>query len=162
MGVLTASGNTLYGMERDCNDAWNIISTAVPTVAGTYTTLDANGRGTGIITLGETNANITFYAVSSSQLLMVNAVTVPIASGEWDQQSAPAGGEALRRHRSLATWFSILMGSAWGAPRRPSPWKRPPPMEAVRSRSHSTRIARVRCKLPVLSRAPMRSSPAGG
>jgi hypothetical protein len=92
VGVLSASGNTLSGLEEDCNDAWNIISTAVPTVAGTYSTLDANGRGTGIITLGASNSNITFYAVSSSQLLVVNADPGPFASGEWDQQSVPAGG----------------------------------------------------------------------
>jgi hypothetical protein len=92
VGVLSASGNTLSGMEQDCNDAWNIVSTAVPTVAGTYSTFDANGRGTGIITLGEANSNIVFYAVSSSQLLSVNADPGPFASGEWDQQTLPAGG----------------------------------------------------------------------
>jgi hypothetical protein len=92
VGVLSASGNTLSGMEQDCNDAWNIVSTAVPTVAGTYSTFDANGRGTGIITLGDANSNIVFYAVSSSQLLVVNSDPGPFASGEWDQQSVPAGG----------------------------------------------------------------------
>jgi hypothetical protein len=92
VGLLSASGNTLSGMEQDCNDAWNIVSTAIPTVAGTYSTLDANGRGTGIITLGEANSNIVFYAVSSSQLLVVNSDSGPFASGEWDQQSVPAGG----------------------------------------------------------------------
>ena len=95
VGVLSASGNTLTGMEQDCNDAWNIISTAVPTVAGTYSMLDANGRGTGIITLGEANSNIVFYAVSNSQLLVVNADPGPFASGEWDHQSVPAGGEGF-------------------------------------------------------------------
>ena len=30
--------------------------------------------------------------VSSSQLLVVNADPGPFASGEWDQQSVPAGG----------------------------------------------------------------------
>jgi len=95
VGVLSASGNTFYGLEQDCNDAWTISNTAAPAIAGTYTTLNANGRGTGILALGETNANITFYAVSSSQLLMVNADPSSFAGGEWDQQSMPAGGSGF-------------------------------------------------------------------
>jgi hypothetical protein len=92
VGVISASGNTFYAMEQDCNDAWNISNVAAPDVAGTYTSVDANGRGTGIIALLTTNSNITFYAVSMSQLLMVNADSGPWASGELDLQSLPAGG----------------------------------------------------------------------
>ena len=92
VGVFSASGRTLSGMEQDCNDAWNVVGTAVPTVAGTYSTFDANGRGTGIISLGEANSNIVLYAVSSAQLLVVNSDPGPFAGGEWDQQTMPAGG----------------------------------------------------------------------
>jgi len=95
VGVLSASGNTFNGLEQDCNDAWNISNTQAPVVAGTYTNLDANGRGTGIIAQGESNSNVTFYAVSGSQLLVVNADPGPFASGEWDQQSMPAGGSGF-------------------------------------------------------------------
>ena len=95
VGVISASGDTFNGLEQDCNDAWTISTTGAPDVAGTYTSLDANGRGTGILALLETNANITFYAVSSSQLLVVNADPGPFASGEWDQQSVPAGGSGF-------------------------------------------------------------------
>ena len=95
VGVLSASGHTFNGLEEDCNDASTVSTTAAPAVAGTYTSLDANGRGTGIIALGEINSNITFYAVSSSQLLVVNADSGPFASGEWDQQSVPAGGSGF-------------------------------------------------------------------
>jgi hypothetical protein len=91
VGVLSAGGNTLSALEQDCNDAWNILSTAVPTVAGTYTSLDVNGRGTAILTTGAANSNVTFYAVSSSKLLVVNADAGPFLSGEWDLQSVPAG-----------------------------------------------------------------------
>ncbi len=91
VGVLSASGNTFNSLEQDCNDAWTVSNTVAPGATGTYTTLDANGRGTGIIALGESNFNITFYAVSGSQLLVVNADIGPAASGEWDQQSVPAG-----------------------------------------------------------------------
>jgi hypothetical protein len=92
VGVISASSNTFNGMEQDCNDGWNISNTGAPDTAGTYTTLDANGRGTGIVALEETNSSITFYAVSSSQLLVVNADSNPAASGDWEQQSVPAGG----------------------------------------------------------------------
>ncbi len=95
VGVLSASGNTFTGLEQDCNDASTVANLEAPAVAGTYTALDANGRGTGIIALGEANSNITFYAVSGSQLLVVNADPGPFASGEWDQQSVPAGGSGF-------------------------------------------------------------------
>jgi hypothetical protein len=95
VGVLSASGNTFNGLEQDCNDAWTISNTAAPEVAGTYTTLDANGRGTGIVALGETNSNLTFYAVSSSQLLVVNTDPSPAQSGDWEQQSVPAGASGF-------------------------------------------------------------------
>jgi hypothetical protein len=95
VGALSASGNTFNGLEQDCNDAWTITTTGAPAVAGTYSNLDAHGRGTGIIALGETNSNITFYAVSSSQLLVVSADPGPALSGEWDQQTVPAGASAF-------------------------------------------------------------------
>jgi len=92
VGVMTASGNTFSNLEQDCNDAWTVSNATSPGPTGTYTSLDANGRGTGIIGLGESNFNITFYAVSGSQLLMANADPGPFAGGEWDQQNVPAGG----------------------------------------------------------------------
>ena len=91
MGAFSASGNTLTSLEEDCNDAWTLSHLSAPDGAGTFTTLDAHGRGTGIITLGDNNFNIAFYVVSSSQLLVVSADPNPSLSGEWDQQSTPAG-----------------------------------------------------------------------
>jgi hypothetical protein len=95
VGVLSASSNTFNALEQDCNDAWTLSNVVAPTLAGTYTTLDAQGRGTGILSLGQTNSNITFYAVSNSQLLSVNGDSGPFASGEWDQQSVPAGASSF-------------------------------------------------------------------
>jgi hypothetical protein len=92
VGQIGADGNTLTNLELDCNDGWTAFNTTTPAVAGTYTSFDANGRGTGIVSWGETNSNITFYAVSSSQLLVVNADSGPFVGGEWDLQSVPAGG----------------------------------------------------------------------
>jgi hypothetical protein len=57
--------------------------------------LDANGRGTGIITVQGTSSFLTFYMVCSSQLLAVNADAGPFTSGEWDQQSVPSGGSGF-------------------------------------------------------------------
>jgi hypothetical protein len=91
VGVLSAAGNTFNTLEMDCNDAWTLSNTTASSAAGAYSTLDANGRGTGIIGLGEGNSNITFYAVSSSQLLMVNADPGPTVSGDFEQQTVPPG-----------------------------------------------------------------------
>ena len=95
VGALSASGNTFNGLEQDCNDAWTISNTSAPAVAGTYTSLDATGRGMGIIALGQTNSNITFYVVSTSQILELNADPGPYFSGEWDQQSMPTGSSGF-------------------------------------------------------------------
>ncbi len=92
VGVVTVGGGALNDLEEDCNDAWNILSTAVPDVAGSLTPLDANGRATAIITTPQGNSNVVLYAVSSSELFAVNADSAPFASGIWIQQSAPAGG----------------------------------------------------------------------
>ncbi|MFZ0961846.1 MAG: putative Ig domain-containing protein [Terriglobia bacterium] len=92
VGVLGAGSNTFNGFEQDCNDAWNLTTVAAPDVAGSYTPLDANGRGTGVLAVGESNVNITVYAVSASQLLVLNADFGPFSSGEMNQQSVPAGG----------------------------------------------------------------------
>ncbi len=94
-GVLSAGSNTFTALEQDCNDASTVSNTSSPAIAGTYTGFDANGRGTGIIALGETNSMVTLYAVNSSQLLAVNADAAPTASGEWDQQTMPAGGSGF-------------------------------------------------------------------
>ncbi len=91
VGVLNASGNTFYDLDQDCNDTMIMTNLTAPAAAGTYTTLNANGRGTAVITLGDTNSNLTFYAVSGSQVLAVNADAGPWASGEWDQQTRARG-----------------------------------------------------------------------
>jgi len=92
VGAVSVSGNTFNALEQDCNDGWTITNTAAPDVAGTYTAADANGRGTVILALGEANANFTYYMVSGSQLMVLTGDPYPYASGEWDQQSVPAGG----------------------------------------------------------------------
>lgn len=92
MGALSAGGNTISAFEQDCNDAWTINNAITPDPAGSYTAPDANGRGTAIIVLGETNTDVTYYMVSSPQMLVVTADPTPALSGEWDLQTMPAGG----------------------------------------------------------------------
>lgn len=115
MGVLTAAGNTFYSMEQDCNDAMNITNMMAPDAAGTYTDLDANGRGTGIVTLGDTALDAVFYAVSGSQLLMVNADAGPYASGEWDRQTLPAGGTGFTQASLQGNMVFYLNGLSLNA-----------------------------------------------
>ena len=114
VGVLTAGNNTLNGLEQDCNDAWNIISTAVPTVAGTLTAFDTNGRGTGIVSQGDANSNITLYAVSNSKLLVVNNDAGPYASGEWDRQTVPPEGAGFTQASLKGNMVFYLNGLSMG------------------------------------------------
>ena len=95
-------------MEQDCNDGWNLGNVAAPQTASTYTNFDANGRGTGIVALADTNAtSLAFYAVSSSQLLMVNADPTPAASGDLQQQTVPAGTSGFSQASLNGNvWFS--------------------------------------------------------
>ena len=109
-GVLSASGNTFSGLEQDCNDAWNLTTAAAPETAGTYTALDANGRGTAILAVGETNASITFYAVSASQLVMVNADPGAAAGGDWVQQNVPADGSGFTQNSLNGNMVLYLSG----------------------------------------------------
>jgi hypothetical protein len=95
VGVFSASSNAFSSLEQDCNSTWAVASAAAPGTAGTYTNLDGNGRGTGIITVEATSSFITFYMVSSSQLLVVNADSGPYTSGEWDEQYVPAGSSVF-------------------------------------------------------------------
>jgi hypothetical protein len=92
VGALSAGGNAFNSLEQDCNDAGNVSSPSNPTLAGAFTSIDSNGRGTGILTLGDSNSNITFYRVSTTQLLLVNADFGPFVSGEMDRQNVPSGG----------------------------------------------------------------------
>ena len=114
VGVISAGDNTFTGLEQDCNDAWNISTTANPDIAGTYTKLDANGRGTGIVGLGDTNANLTFYAISNSKLLAVNADSDPFESGEWDLQNMPAGGSGFTQASLDGNMVFSLSGLSLG------------------------------------------------
>ena len=114
VGALSASGNAFNALEQDCNDAWTLSTSSAPDLAGAYTTFDANGRGTAIIALGDSNFSTTLYMVSSSQLLVVNADPGPFASGEWDQQSVPAGGAGFTQASLDGNMVLYLSGLSLG------------------------------------------------
>jgi hypothetical protein len=110
VGAFSAGGNTLTSLEEDCNDAWTLSTLSAPDVAGTVTTLDTNGRGTGIVSLGDSNSNIAFYVVSPAQLLVVGADPNPAMSGEWDQQTMPAGGAGFTQASLEGSMVFYLSG----------------------------------------------------
>ncbi len=95
VGVLSASGNTFSNVEEDCNDAWNVSYAAEPESAGTFTLPDANGRGTGMLNVLGASSQFAFYMLSNSQLLVVNADSGPLTSGEWDLQTLPGDGSGF-------------------------------------------------------------------
>jgi len=109
-GVISANASTFSTMEQDCNNTWFLTNTAAPGAAGTYTPLDANGHGTGVLALGATNANLTFYAVSASQLLSVNADPGLAAGGEWRQQSLPPDGSGFTEGALAGNMVFYLSG----------------------------------------------------
>ena len=71
----------------------NTVNTSTPTttLVNTYTAADQNGRGTGIISVGQGTSYFTFYWVTSTQLFVVNSDASPTFSGQWQQQKVPEG-----------------------------------------------------------------------
>lgn len=102
VGVVSGSNYKFGFLEQDCNDngvlsntTSNLASTG--TLVNTYSTADLNGRGTGMILISGIISDITFYWVSSSQLLVINSDPSPIFSGDWLQQAAPLGSKGFNQ-----------------------------------------------------------------
>jgi hypothetical protein len=97
VGIVTASKYKFSSLEQDCNDngtVTNTTNTFTPTntLINTYTTADTNGRGTGIISVGQGTSDLTFYWVSGSQLFIINSDPGLTFSGDWQQEDVPLGG----------------------------------------------------------------------
>jgi hypothetical protein len=90
VGVMNASGGALSNLEEDCNSAGTTFAATAGT--GTYASIDTNGRGSATFSVGGNTSHITLYRVSSSQLMLITSASSPAASGEVQQQTAPAGG----------------------------------------------------------------------
>ena len=100
IGVVTGNNYKFGFLEQDCNDngvVSNSTNTLSPTnsLVNTYSTADLNGRGTGIVLVSGSIVDLTFYWVSSTQLLIINSDSGPIFSGDWLLQSAPLGATAF-------------------------------------------------------------------
>ena len=96
-GTLSAANYKFSFLEQDCNDNGTVTNSTntnstTNTTANTYTTADTNGRGTGIFLVAGNLSYLTFYWVSVTELLIVNADPSPTFSGEWRQEQVPLGG----------------------------------------------------------------------
>jgi len=96
IGVWTASSGALSAGEQDCNDGG--IPAHESGMTGTYTSLDASGRGTSSMVSSHGTSHIAFYMASSSELLMVGAdpqSSTPGYSGEMRLQSGTFNSSSL-------------------------------------------------------------------
>jgi hypothetical protein len=119
IGIIVANRAAFSSLEQYCNDAGTVATPPAFTPAGTYSTFDANGRGTGIASLETTSPGgtststtyLTFYMVSGSEFLMVNSDPFPTISGKLQRQSPPAGGGGFTQG-SLQGNMVFLTGSS--------------------------------------------------
>jgi large repetitive protein len=95
-GVMTGSGGTFSNGEQDCNEDGTTDHETGMT--GSYTSLDASGRGTASIVSSHGTSHVAVYMVSSSKLLMVGTdpqTGTPVYSGEMRSQSGTFGNSSL-------------------------------------------------------------------
>jgi hypothetical protein len=96
VGVMTASGGSFSSGQEDCNIGGTPDNQA--SMTGTYTTLDASGRGTLSIVSSHGTSHIANYMVSSSKLLMLGTDDPsgsPVYSGEMRSQSGTFNNASL-------------------------------------------------------------------
>jgi len=102
VGIVSGAANKFSYLQQDCNDDGTVTntvntSTTTNTQVNTYSAADTNGRGTGIISVGQGTSTFTFYWVSTTQLLVVNADSSPSFSGVWQQQQVPPGSTGFKQ-----------------------------------------------------------------
>jgi hypothetical protein len=121
-GVMIATRGVFNSLEQYCNDAGTVASPPAFTPAGTYSTFDGNGRGTGIASVQTTapggtttsTTHLTLYMVSASELLIVNSDPTPTVSGEMQQQNVPAGGGGFTQSSLQGNMVFYLTGASGG------------------------------------------------
>ena len=102
-GIVTAAKFAFSFLEEDCNDNGTVVnytntaSGVNYTNVNTFSTADVNGRGTGILAVGQGTSNFTFYWVSTTQLLVVNADPGLAFSGDWEQVQVPVGSKGFNQ-----------------------------------------------------------------
>ena len=122
VGIVSGAKNNFSYLQQDCNDngtVTNTVNTSTPTstLVNTYTAADQNGRGTGIISVGQGTSYFTFYWVTSTQLLVVNADPSPTFSGLWQQEKVPEGNTSFDHtsfHGNVAFYASGLAAGSAG------------------------------------------------
>ena len=114
VGAVVAVSLTLSNLDEECNDAGTASNPTGGT--GTYTTFDSNGRFTATVLVGTGTFQFTYYLVSNSQFLIVNADSAPTVSGFAQQQNMPAGGfNANSLNGNLVFYLNGLSGGGSGA-----------------------------------------------
>jgi len=116
VGIVSGAKNKFSYLQQDCNDngtVTNTVNTSTPTttLVNTYTTADQNGRGTGIISVGQGTSYFTFYWVTSTQLFVINSDPSPTFSGLWQQEKVPEGSSSFDHtsfHGNVAFYASGL------------------------------------------------------
>jgi hypothetical protein len=120
IGVIVANRAVFSSLEQYCNDAGAVASPPAFTPAGTYSTFDGNGRGTGVASVETTTpggtttstTHLTLYMVSGSELLFVNSDPNPTVSGDMQQQSVPAGGGGFTQGSLQGNMVFYLTGAS--------------------------------------------------
>jgi len=120
IGVIVANRAVFGSLEQYCNDAGAPASPPAVAPAGTYSTFDGNGRGTGIASVQTTTpggtttstTHLTLYMVSASELLIVNSDPNPTVSGELQQQGVPAGGGGFTQSSLQGDMVFYLTGAS--------------------------------------------------
>jgi hypothetical protein len=122
VGIITGTNYKFSYLEEDCNDDGTVSNstnsyTSTNTLLNTYTTADANGRGTGTFLVGGNTSGITFYWVSTTRLLIVNSDPIPTYSGIWQQEDVPLGSSGFNQasfNSKVASYSSGLGPSGVG------------------------------------------------
>jgi hypothetical protein len=97
-GVMTASGGALSNGEQDCDEDGTAVHGALGSLTGSYTSLDASGRGTASMVSSNGTSHVAVYMVSGSRLLMLAIDPLngtPVYSGELRSQSGPFSNSSL-------------------------------------------------------------------
>jgi hypothetical protein len=102
VGIVSGAANKFSYLQQDCNDNGTVTNTTNTSVTNntqlnTYSAADTNGRGTGILSVGQGTSTLTFYWVSTTQLFIVNADPGIAYSGDWQQSTAPLGGSGFNQ-----------------------------------------------------------------
>jgi hypothetical protein len=102
VGIVSGAKFEFSFLEQDCNDNGTVTNTTntrttTNTLVDIYTAADANGRGTGDLSVGQGTSNFAFYWVSNTQLLVINSDPSPAFSGEWDLEEVPVGNTSFNQ-----------------------------------------------------------------